>query len=210
MEVAALTSRFVSQKDSAGRYGYTYSGKLPFDDTVVDLWGNGPHLRFASNADFCGNHGSLSASAAVYDVIRCVEMRAEPAPAPASPEMDAWLATERRGELCLDDSTLIAVRGARIAELAVKTWFDADKLSEDQLRTVIRDGGRDRMSIARLPRMNGPHRADRSEGEFFIVVQNREDRLAVVNLANYEFGLSFWCRPRIAKTKAVNMPARQQ
>lgn len=27
---------------------------------------------------------------------------------------------------------------------------------------------------------NGPHRGDRSEGEFFIVVQNRERRLAVV------------------------------
>lgn len=59
--------------------------------------------------------------------------------------------------------------------------------------------------VARLPRMNGPHRGDRSEGEFFIVVQNREGRLAVVNLHNLEFGLAFWCRPR--EVKAGGVPA---
>jgi hypothetical protein len=118
---------------------------------------------------------------------------------PASREMEAWLATERRGELTLKDSTLLAVRGAKIAELPVKNWFDADKVSDDGLRAAIGDGARDRISIKRLPAANGPHRKDRSEGEFFIVVQTRERRLAVVNLYNYEFNqLMFWCRPRAA------------
>ncbi len=50
--------------------------------------------------------------------------------------------------------------------------------------------------------MNGPHRGDRSEGELFIVVQNRERRLAVINLHNYEFHqVMFWCRPRTTKPK---------
>jgi len=198
MEVAALTSRFISKIDPAGRFGYTYSGKLPFDDTVVDLWANVPHLFFASNANFCGHHGGVS-PLYVYDVIRCIEMHAKPAPSPGSPAMDAWLATERRGELTLDGSSLMAVRGAKIAELPVKNWFDADKLSDDQLRTVIRDGGRTRISITRLPSMNGPHRGDRTEGEFFVVVQNRENRLAVIYLHNYQFKyIVFWCRPRTA------------
>lgn len=201
MKVAALTSRFVSTKDPAGRFGYAYPGKLPFDDTVVDLWGNGPHLRFASNADFGGNHGGLGRSG-VYDVIRCIGMQTNPAPAPGSPAMEAWLTTEGRGELALDGSTLIAVRGARFAELPGKTWFDVDKLSDDQLRAVLHDGGRDRISIKRLPPANGIHRDDRSEGEFFIVVENREKRLAVLNLHNYEFGqVMFWCRPREVRLK---------
>ena len=48
--------------------------------------------------------------------------------------------------------------------------------------------------------MNGPSRGDRSQGEFFVAVQTRENRLAVINLHNFEFGqLMFWCRPRAKK-----------
>jgi len=201
MEVAALTSRFICHKDPAGRYGYTYPGQLPFDDTVVALWGNGPSLHFASNADFRGNHGTLFRSS-VYDVVRCVEMHANPAPVPAGAAMDAWLAREGRGDLTLDGSTLIAVRGAKIANVPVKNWFDADKLSDDQLRAVIRNGGHDGISIKGLPTMNGPHRGDRTEGEFFIVVQTRDNRLAIINFHNYEFTqVMFWCRPRATTPK---------
>ena len=136
MEVAALSSRFVSEKDPAGRYGYTYSGQLPFDDTVVSPWGNGPSLCFASNADFRGHHGGLTPSV-VYDVIRCIEMRAEPALAPSSAAMEAWLAKEGRGELTRDGSILLAVRGAKIANLPVKDWFDADNEWESKLLTYL-------------------------------------------------------------------------
>jgi hypothetical protein len=198
MRFEALSSRFPPEEDPAGRGRRVYQGKLPFDDTVVGLLVNGPQLCFASNADFRGNHGSLSPST-VYDVFRCIEMWTEPAPAPMSPEMDAWLANEGRGELTLAGSTLVAVRGARIAELPVRTWFDADKLPEERLRAAIRDGGRGRIPIERLPRVNGPHRGDRTEGEFFVVVESREGRLAVVCLNNFESSqLMFWCRPRAA------------
>ena len=201
MEVAALTSRFVAKKDPAGRYGYMYPGELPFNDTVVSIWGNGPSLCFASNADFRGHHGGLSASVG-YDVVRCIEVQRKPAQVQAVSESEAWLANEGRGELALDDSTLLAVRGAKIAKLPVSDWFNADKLSEDQLRTAIRREGRDQISVNQLPKMNGPHRGDRSEGEFFIVVQSREGRLAVINLHNYELGqVMFWCRPRMTKAK---------
>jgi hypothetical protein len=45
--------------------------------------------------------------------------------------------------------------------------------------------------------MNGPHRGDRTEGEFFIVVQTRDKRLVIINLYAYEFKqLMFWCRLR--------------
>jgi hypothetical protein len=158
-------------------------------------------LCFASNADFRGHHGGLSASVA-YDVIRCIEMRAEPVRAPAGAAMEAWLAKEGRGELTLDGSILLAVRGAKIANLPVRNWFDADKLSEDQLHTAIREDGRDQISVKGLPTMNGPHRGDRSEGELFIVVQNRERRLAVINLHNYGLHqVMFWCRPRTTKPR---------
>lgn len=81
-------------------------------------------------------------------------------------------------------------------------------MTDEQLRKAIRDHGHDRISIAELPPMNGPHGTDRSEGEFFIVVQTVEDRLAVINLHNYEFfELMFWCRPRAAPTKSLAAPA---
>ena len=132
MEVAALDSRFPLRKDPTDRYGYVYPGLLPFDDAVVDIWGNGPSLHFASNADFRGNHGALSRSS-VYDVIRCTEMRPDPAPMAPGAAMEAWLAGKGRGDLTLDGSALVAVRGAKMANVPVKNWFDADKLSDDQL-----------------------------------------------------------------------------
>jgi hypothetical protein len=209
MEVAALDSRFPSRKDPTGRYGYTNPGLLPFDDTVVQIWGNGPSLHFASNADFRGNHGVLSRSS-VYDVVRCTEMQPDPAPMPPGAAMEAWLARKGRGDLTLDRSNLVAVRGAKIATVPVMNWFDADKLSDDQLRAAIRDGGGDRIAIGRLPPMNGRQRGDRSQGEFFVVVQTRENRLAVINLHNFEFNqLMFWCRPRAKKPITVAVPATQ-
>jgi hypothetical protein len=79
----------------------------------------------------------------------------------------------------------------------VKNWFDADELSDDQLRAVIHNGGQDRISNKGLLTMNGLHRGDRTEGEFFIVVQTRDKRLAVINLYAYESKqLWLWCRPR--------------
>jgi hypothetical protein len=199
MEVAALTSRFVAKPNPEGRYGESYSGKLPFDDAVVTIWGNGPSLCFASNADFRGHYGGLS-RLGVYDVVRCFEMHSDH----GSPHlnMETWLAKENRGELTLDSSTLKTVRAAKIAKLSVKNWFESDKLSDDDLRAVIRNHGQESISVSRLPTANGPHRGDRSEGEFLIVVQNRENRLAVVNLYVFEFKqLEFWCRPRAMKSK---------
>jgi hypothetical protein len=160
-------------------------------------------LRFASNADFCGNYGILEPSVS-YDVIRCIIIRPASDPAPATPAPDAPLAIELRGELTVDDSTLVAVRGAIIAELPVKTWIDADKISDDQLSAIIRNGRTMRISIKDLPAVNGLHRGDRSEGEFFVVVQSRENRLAVICLASHERGkLFFWCRPRPASPNRV-------
>jgi hypothetical protein len=218
MEVAALTSRFPSRKNDTGRAEETYTGQLPFDDKVVTIWGNGPSLHYASNSVFRGNYGSLSQST-VYDVLRCTLVPPASAadgrqsvdrarPIPPGAEMEAWLAQEGRGELTLDGTNLLAVRGAKIANLSVKNWFEADRLSNDKLRATIRDGGTNKISVSGLPRMNGPHREDRSEGEFFAVVQTREDGLAVINLSNYEFGLAFWCRPRATKP-ATAAPANK-
>jgi hypothetical protein len=202
MEVAALTSRFPLRKDPTGGYGYTNAGLLPFDDTVIGIWDNGPSLHFASNAGFRGNTGDLSQSS-VYDIVGCTSIQPAPSaagralPNPPGAAMEAWLAREGRGDLTLDHTDLVAVRGAKMAKMQVKNWFDADKLSDDQLRAAVRDGGRDRISIIGLPPMNGPAAVDRSRGEFFVVVQTRENHLAVINLHNFEFGqLMFWCRAR--------------
>lgn len=207
MEVAALTSRFPSKIDPAGFFGYSYSGQLPFDDTVVDLWGNGPSLHFASNANFRGNHGSLSPSSA-YDIFRCVAVPPDLAAEPTPSGIDGGPAP--KGHLSFEGSDLIALSGARIAKVPADNWFDADKLSGDELRAIVRNHGSSRISIKGLPRMNGLHRGNRSEGEFFVVVESTEGGLAVINLYSHDFNqLMFWCRPRSAKISVADLRKRQ-
>lgn len=206
MQVAALTSRFPAQESSKGRYGHVYPGTSPFAEPVVKLGGNAPHLCFASNADFFGHHGWLSYNRnAVYDVVRCREMIPEHDHKPDSKEMAEWLNEEQRGELACDRG-IVAVRGSVIAKLDVQNWFEADKLTDDQLAEIIRQHGKKKINDYSLPPVNGLHKGDRSEGEFFMVVQNPEGRLVVVNFHNDEFDtVSFWCRPRLLKT---DQPAR--
>ena len=192
MEVAGLTSRFPEHDDAAGRYGRVYVGKLPFEDTVVDLWGNGPTLHFESNAVFRGSMGNVSVGS-LYDVVRCVEVAGTGKDVAG---VEALAAKEGRGELTLDGTELVAVRGAKVAVLPVKTWFEADKLTVEELRGVVKEGGKERLSVKGLPSMNGAHRLNRSEGEFFAVVETKEGRVAVVYLSSLEFGLGLWCRAR--------------
>ncbi|HVS73404.1 MAG TPA: hypothetical protein VHQ47_19410 [Phycisphaerae bacterium] len=200
MEVAGLTSRFVDREDPSGRYGRVYAGKLPFQDTVIDLWGDGPSLYFESNAEYRGNHGTIGEHMA-FDVVRCAEMR--PAEARLSGEaLEAWLAKQGRGELTLVGADLTAVRGAKLAVLPVKNWFEADQWTVEELRGAIHDAGTTQLSIKGLPPMNGVHRIDRSEGELFAVVENKEGRVAVACVHNFEFNTAMlWCRIRPVEKK---------
>lgn len=204
MEVAALTSRFSAQDDPGGRYGRTYSGTLPFKDVVVNIWGNAPHLVFESNADFFGHHGFLlTTGKSVYDVVGCREMVPPHDHKATSNQTAEWLTKEQRGELACDQG-IVAVRGTMIAKLDVKNWFESDKLSDVQLKNTMLQNGTTRISDFSLPLVNGIHKGDRSEGEFFMVVQNPEGRLAVLNLHNEERNMiSFWCRPRPLIAKNV-------
>ena len=62
---------------------------------------------------------------AYYDVILCrnVHTKTKP-PALGSPELDAWLAKESRGEVTLDGDTLVAVRGAKFALCGLPYYAD--------------------------------------------------------------------------------------
>ena len=196
MEVAALTSWFPSERDPSGRLGYRYEGTGPFDGTVVSIWGNGPSLVFAGNLGHRGHHGTVG-KASAYDVVSLREIR--PAEKQDVP-FDRWLSEQDHGDLCLVDDQLTGCRGALFAVLEIKNWFDADALSTEAIRAMIDTQKLTAIRVNSLPPMNGPHRSDRSEGEMFIAVENRDGAIAVINLHNYEFGqLSLWCRTRSEK-----------
>jgi hypothetical protein len=195
MEVAGLTARFVDHADAAARYGRTYTGKLPFDDAVVDLWGNGPMLCFESNALFRGSHANVAAGS-VYDVVRCDGIGGTDRTFAGA---EAFATKEGRGDVTLADDALVGLRGAKLALLPVKSWFDADDWTTEELRGAIKDAGKERLSVKGVPSMNGRHKADRSQGEFFAVVQTKEGRIAVIYVSGYEFGVGLWCRARAAE-----------
>lgn len=103
------------------------------------------------------------------------------------------------------DAKVIALRGAKLAELKVADWFEADRLSNDELRESIDNNGLKAMSVKRLPPVNGPFTMERINSRIFIVVETTEKRLAVIDLKNREFGqLYMRCRARDADIKALD------
>jgi hypothetical protein len=138
----------------------------------------------------------LEGAGSLYDVVRCTEM---PGTDRTFAAAQALAAKEGRGDVALDGDALVGLRGATLALLPVKNWFDADDWTTDELRGAIKDAGKERLSVKGVPSMNGRHKTDRSQGEIFAVVQTKEGRIAVLYVSGYEFGLGFWCRARAAK-----------
>jgi hypothetical protein len=73
----------------------------------------------------------------------------------------------------------------------------ADRVSNAELHKLITEYGRTSISVKQLPPMNGPRRVGFNEPRFFIVVQNSDGQLAVIDLRTREFGqLNFVSRLR--------------
>ena len=110
-----------------------------------------------------------------------------------------WAQKQNKGDIDYNDMTasLLALRGAKVAELKVANWFEADRVSNAELYKLITEYGRTSISVKQLPPMNGPRRVGVNEPRFFIVVQNSAGQLAVIDLRTREFGqLNFVSRLR--------------
>jgi hypothetical protein len=72
----------------------------------------------------------------------------------------------------------------------------ADRLSNAELRRLVAEHGLTATSVKRLPPMNGWRQLRVNEPRFFTVVQNCDERLAVMDLRSREFGLNLVSRLR--------------
>jgi len=200
--VRVLGARAHDHGDVEKAYAYPFDIELPFEDEVRSIWGGGngagPHLAFASNAKFRGQDVFLD-NHCVFDLVRGLS-RIAPAQQKASGNtlIANWVKEHNRGDITYDDSnaTLIALRGAKMAELEVPNWFDADRVSNNQLHKLVEAKGQTTISVKRLPPMNGPRRVRENEPRFFIAIQNPGGQIAAMDLRSREFGLYLISRLR--------------
>ncbi|MHC4240411.1 MAG: hypothetical protein ACYSUC_11795 [Planctomycetota bacterium] len=203
IRVRALGAVAHRHTDVEKAYAYPFDIELPFDDEVRSMWGGGggagAHLVFASNAKFGGTELLLEHNRPVFDIVHGVLSTSPNNRNGDRPEIiNKLVAKQGKGDIAYDDAavTVLAVRSAKMAKLDVADWLEADGVSNERLREHIADSSFSSISVANLPRMNGPRPMGRSRGRIFIAVQTHEGRLAVIALMEREFGLSIYSRLR--------------
>ena len=202
----AIGARAHNHADVEKAYSYPFDIELPFKDEVRSVWGGGggagTHLAFASNAQFRGRDVFLDSHGyrQVFDIVQGILQVSPEARDGATDKLIAdWAQKQNKGDIDYNDMTasLLALRGAAIAKLKVNNWFEADRVSNAELHNLITENGRTSVSVKQLPPMNGPRRVGVNEPRFFIVVQNSDGQLAVIDLRTREFGqLNFVSRLR--------------
>lgn len=192
--VRALGARARGHTDVERAYSYPFETRLPFEDEVTSIWGGGggasAHLTFASNAQFRGRDVFLDVLS-VFDVVQGPRRVTLEARDDNPTELIVqWVKKEGRGDIAYNNTTvtLTALRGGKSAELNVANWFEADRVSDADLRKLIAEKGGTSVSVDRLPPANGPRIMKGDKPRFFIVVQTHEKRLAVMDLKTREFG----------------------
>lgn len=202
----ALGARAHNHADVEKAYSYPFDIELPFKDEIRSTWGGGggagTHLAFASNAQFRGRDVFLDSHGyrQVFDIVQGIlQVSPEARDGATDKSIADWAKKQNKGDIDYNYMTtsLLALRGAKIAELKVANWFEADRVSNAELHKLITEYGRTTISVKQLPPMNGPRRVGVNEPRFFIVVQNSDGQLAVIDLRTREFGqLNFVSRLR--------------
>jgi hypothetical protein len=209
--VRVLGARAHNHADVEKVYSYPFDIQLPFEDEVRSIWGGADgHLTFASNAQFRGRGVFLDGrrdSRHVFDIVRG-PLRVAPQVQDGDPDklIAHWIQKHGKGDLAYNDSTvtLTALRGGKITELDVVNWFEADALSNGELRKLIAEKSQMSISVDRLPPANGPRIMKGDKRRFFIAVQTREKRLAVIDLKTREFGqIELYSRTRPSDSPAT-------
>ena len=191
----ALGARAHNHADVEKAYSYPFDIQLPFEDEVRSIWGGGggagTHLAFASNAQFRGRDVFLDSHGyrQVFDIVQGILQVPPEARYGATDKLIAdWSRKQNKGDVDYNDMTasLLALRGAKITVLKVGNWFEADRVSNTELHSLITENGRTTISVKQLPPMN--RRVGVNEPRFFIVMRSREGRLTVIDLRTREFG----------------------
>lgn len=197
--VRALGARAHTSAGVGTAYQYPFDIELPFKDEVRAIYsGMDAQLAFASNTKFRGMEVTLDAqNKSLFDISSGV--CAIPI-LPSSKNLRSWWESHFKiGDFGYDDAKVrvLTVRDAQIARLKVSNWFEADRVSETELRKLISKDGKSTMSLKDVPSRSGPAAIT---ARFFVVVQSQEGRLAVIEFRNRDPGeLSILSRIRPAR-----------
>ena len=185
-ELGHAVSHIVQQSLEA-QYRDSTDFELPFKDRVGSYGaGRVVHLGFMSNRPFDSSLRCMHEIETSHTVVDATTGYLLTAPKKSREPDDfrRWLSKEGRGDFGYDDANgggLISVRGAKLVELDVETWHEADAISDKQLRALL----------------NGPSASDtvplkkHNQDPFqdapycYVGVLTKEGRLAVVAVEGF-------------------------
>lgn len=188
-----------------GGYQEKYEITLPFKDTVISVNGGPSYLCFASNAFFKGKEVGLCDNLNMENARTIFNandssMPTVPKESAGSDEAKAkWAEAQNLGDLSFNDASvkLLTLRGARMAELPVTSWFAADQLSNESLHKLLAEKSIASISLEKLRPITGIRALNEVDPVIFLVIETREKKLTLLKLTNREFGmLYFWVRQR--------------
>ena len=174
---------------------------LPFEDRLAG-WGAGTaiHLSFASNRRHAGSTIGVNDVEQSRDIadVRSPTALNFPAGLAGAGEVDRWLAREGRGDVGYDDANggaLFAVRGAKLLELDVHNWVDADRILDAELAAALRARGGRNVALAAA---HERYKARGALGDLFAGVLTTEGALSVVRVQTFGPGVGLQIRARAA------------
>ena len=189
----------IVQRSLRAQYQDSADFKLPFKDRVGSYGaGRLVHLGFMSNRPFDSSLRGLQEIKTSHTVIDATTgiLLTAPKNARELGDFQRWLSKKGRGDFGYDGANgggLISVRGAKLVELDVEMWHEADAISDKQLRALL----------------NGPSASDtvslkkHSQDPFqdapycYVGVLTKEGRLAVVAVEGFSGRSSINVRTRV-------------
>ena len=191
-----MYKRQVQQSLYAQYQGFT-DFELPFKDRLFSYGaGRVVDLGFMSNRPFAGSSRGMHEIETSHTVVDATTGYLLTAPKRELGDFQRWLRKKGRGDFGYDDANgggLISVRGAKLVELDVEMWHEADAISDKQLRALL----------------NGPSASDtvslkkHSQDPFqdapycYVGVLTKEGRLAVVAVEGFSGRSSINVRTRV-------------
>ena len=186
-----------------------------FDEDPILGWGCGLNMRlnFESNRAHRGNNPALDdfdKGGTVMDATTGYPLSIPPRERKTGAS-SKWLTEVGRGDLIYKgdfiykDGALTAVRGARLLPLDVTTWYEADAISDADLRTRIEKEGQTAVSLnSAFEEFKGEHGVY-PPAEYigpYVGVLTKEGRLAVVHVYDFSTLTSIGVHTRVREDAA--------
>ncbi|EMI45530.1 M56 family metallopeptidase [Rhodopirellula sp. SWK7] len=199
-EVAFVVAHIVQQSmDSQYRDFGDFT--MPFADHVVSYGaGRIVHLGFESNRSFVSSLRSIheiESSGTVIDATNGYLVTA-PKESREPGNFQRWLLEQGKGDFGFDDARgggLFAVRGAKLVKLNVGTWFEADAISNDEMRTLLE--GPTASRTVSLKEHYLDYQQDNGAPYCYVGVLTQEGRIAVVAVEDFSGPSRIGVRTRV-------------